>query len=202
MTKKEIIRIIHDSAKKYCENLNGRNLLIVYQDSGVSVKTLEVSFTGTNFLHLTGVKTEKNASEFYSAALSGRIKENDFDIASDGTTVLKMKVISSLLNGNLSAKMIGDYDSSFPKLYTEKLAGGVKGCLGFVKDKETGAYYPNTLLYYDIRSITIKPLRIICVLRKEFSDLRYSEITYKAKGIELSGIAFPSEFEYLKENEI
>ena len=28
-----------------------------------------------------------------------------------------------------------NYSEYNPKLYTEKLAGGIRGCLGFVKDK-------------------------------------------------------------------
>ena len=54
---------------------------------------------------------------------------------------------------NISAKMVGDFNGCNPKLYTEKLAGGVKACLGFVKTHRA-EYVPNTVLNTDIRTVT------------------------------------------------
>ena len=49
--------------------------------------------------------------------------------------------------------MVGDFNGCNPKLYTEKLAGGVKACLGFVKTHRA-EYVPNTVLNTDIRTVT------------------------------------------------
>lgn len=49
--------------------------------------------------------------------------------------------------------MVGDFNGCNPKLYTEKLAGGVKACLGFIKTHRA-EYVPNTALNTDIRTVT------------------------------------------------
>ncbi len=49
--------------------------------------------------------------------------------------------------------MVGDFNGCNPKLYTEKLAGGVKACLGFIKTYRA-EYVPNTVLNTDIRTVT------------------------------------------------
>ncbi len=40
--------------------------------------------------------------------------------------------------------MIGDFTDRGPKLFTEKAAGNVCGCIGFVKDRNTRLNVPNT----------------------------------------------------------
>ena len=69
---------------------------------------------------MTGFKTNINANQFFDLCVNRRLKENDFEFADDGTTQLKMQVLPKLVNKNLSAKMIGDYNNFYPKLYTEK----------------------------------------------------------------------------------
>lgn len=49
--------------------------------------------------------------------------------------------------------MIGDFADRGPKLFTEKAAGNVCGCIGFVKDRNTGLNVPNTFLKKDIRDV-------------------------------------------------
>ena len=39
-------------------------------------------------------------------------------------------------------------------MFTEKAAGNVCGCIGFVQDKNTKLNVPNTLLKKDIRDVT------------------------------------------------
>jgi len=41
-------------------------------------------------------------------------------------------------------------------LFTEKVAGNVRGCIGFIQDRHTRLNVPNTLLKKDIRDITQK----------------------------------------------
>ena len=49
-------------------------------------------------------------------------------------------------------------------LVAEKLAGGVKGCMGFVLDEETGYYTPNTVLNFDIRTLSNESVENRCYL--------------------------------------
>ncbi len=83
----------------------------------------------TNFLHLTGLKVKKHkynadgientndsddtisAKEFYEKCLAHRLSASDFEFARDGTTPLKLDVLPRLISKNLSATMIGDYNS-------------------------------------------------------------------------------------------
>ena len=86
--------------------------------------------------------------------------------------------------------MIGEYSFSKSLLYTEKLAGNVTACVGFVRDDRF--YIPNTVLREDIRDITKRPQkRVLAVFKKEMKEPVYSELCYHAKGINLSRIPLP-----------
>lgn len=126
------------------------------------------------------------------------MSEKSFEINPDGTTELKLKVLKMLLSKNMKASIIGDYSEYNPKLYTEKLAGGVRGCLGFVKDNN-GYYVPNTVLNVDIRDKIINNQRILIMARKSVDDKEYNEIVYKAKNVDFEELCMPTEFEYIKE---
>ena len=69
-------------------------------------------------------------------------------------TELKLEILSVLLEKNLSANLIGDYKANNPKLYTEKIAGGVKAGMGIVLNKN-GKYVPNTALNIDYKAWTV-----------------------------------------------
>ena len=79
--------------------------------------------------------------------------------------------------------MIGDYNSAMPKLYTEKLVGGVSAGMGFLSIGTSNKYVPNTVLKVDIRNYVNKPAKVIAIYRKPKEDLEYREITYMAKNI-------------------
>lgn len=89
---------------------------------------------------------------------------------------------------NISAKMVGDFNGCNPKLYTEKLAGGVKACLGFVKTHRA-EYVPNTVLNTDIRTVTKISQQVIATYRRKNSASPYQELVYKAK--KSTGIPLP-----------
>ena len=84
--------------------------------------------------------------------------------------------------------MVGDFNGCNPKLYTEKLAGGVKACLGFVKTHRA-EYVPNTVLNTDIRTVTKISQQVIATYRRKNSASPYQELVYKAK--KLTGIPLP-----------
>lgn len=200
INKKEAIGIIVESAKLYKDNFLNRNILIISQGKD-KLYTYEMRFIKTNFLHLTGVKISKennNAKKFFDYCIKHRLSEKSFEINPDGTTELKLKVLKMLLSKNMKASIIGDYSEYNPKLYTEKLAGGVRGCLGFVKDNN-GYYVPNTVLNVDIRDKIINNQRILIMARKSVDDKEYNEIVYKAKNVDFEELCMPTEFEYIKE---
>lgn len=76
--------------------------------------------------------------------------------------------------------MIGDFTDREPKLYSEKAAGNVCGCVGFVKDRNTGFNVPNTLLKKDIRDVTASPVQKVYVVISKLSlkDIRKKNIRF------------------------
>ena len=142
-TKEQAIKIITDSAENYRDELANNTLLFICTDKHRRVKYYEFSFYKWNFKHLTGVKTKIqegvnteriSAVNFYNKCLSHKLSPDDFEFSNDGTTHLKLDIISSVLCKNLSAKMIGTLGPGKPYLQTDKIAGGTKACIGFVID--------------------------------------------------------------------
>ena len=141
-TKEQAIKIVVTCAEAYKENLASKNLLFICQDKHKRTSAIEFSFDASNFLHLTGLKIKKkkrgseesddaiSAKEFYEKCIAHRLSVSDFEFAKDGTTPLKLDVLPKLISKNLSATMIGDYNSRNPKLVTDKLAGSTAACMG------------------------------------------------------------------------
>lgn len=207
-TKEQTITVVTACARAYQENLVNKTLLFVCLDKHKRISCIELTFDVSNFLHLTGLKMntciDKNgdeyklsATEFFNKCLKNRLSIHEFDFSSDGTSILKLEVLPSVINKNLSASMVGNYNSTNPKLYTEKLVGGIKACVGFVPTGPSQRYVPNTILKADIRDYTKGTVRVVAVFRKEKQDSKYSEVTYRAKKVEWDRIKFPEEFAHL-----
>lgn len=202
MKKEEALKILFECAALYKENLVNRNLLFVCSNAALKVSVIEVVFTSGNFLHMTGIKFKSSKSmkpnEFYNKCIDKRLSVNDFEFSKDGTTELKLLILPFLVKSNISATMAGDYYSSRPYLYTEKLVGGIRGGIGFIYDKRKGYYVPNTVINDDIRKITQDRLRVIGTYRKQNHDEKYSECVYKAKNVNWEKITVPPEYDYLR----
>lgn len=204
-TKEQAIKIITDCAKKYKDELINKTLLFICADKHKHIVCYEFSFYSWNFMHLTGVKTNVQndndehmpAVDFYNKCLSHKLSPDDFEFSEDGTTHMKLDVLPAVLCKNLTAKMIGTYNSNKPYLYTDKIAGGVKACIGFVNDSNQDCYVPNTLLKEDIRNNVHSYVRVIAAFRKSVSKREYNELTYRANNIEWNKVKFPEEFDYL-----
>ena len=98
--------------------------------------------------------------------------------------------------------MIGEFTDRGPKLYAEKAAGNVCGCIGFVQDKNTKLNVPNTLLKKDIRDVTAQPTyKVFAVISKHYTDDKYSQIAKLDKSIDLSECHFTEEIEKLIERD-
>lgn len=216
--KKTALSVIFDAAKAYEENLRDNNLLFVCWDKHKRISYLEVEFNASNFMHLTGMRfseelrssliRESNgkidansditfANEFYDRCINKRLSVEDFEFAEDGTTPLKLDVLPTLMKSNLSVNAIGDFDARTVKLYTEKIAGNINGCMGFIRDEKTNKNVPNTVLKADVRDCVSESKRILITYRKKKDDLLYNEIVYVAKKVEWDDIEFSKEYEYL-----
>ena len=69
--------------------------------------------------------------------------------------------------------MLGDYNMSQPKLYTDKIAGSISACMGFVRDGGEGRFVPNTVLEGDIRSkVKSAAVQGRCLVRRRFALFR------------------------------
>ena len=77
--------------------------------------------------------------------------QEDFSFSKDGSTAQKLDVLENMMGIKRNVTMIGDFTDRGPKLFTEKAAGNICGCIGFVKDRNTGLNVPNTLMFFDER---------------------------------------------------
>lgn len=189
MKKDEAIRLITNAARQYCNNLENNNVLFVYKYAS-GFKHFEASFFPRNFLHLTGVRLTKHidSSNFYKMCLDGKLSPSVFNLSPDGTTELKLSVLSKMTGIHQNARMFGDHDNMNPYLVTDKIVGTVYACMGFVLDDEN-YYVPNTVIREDIRNITRKPQnKILGILVKPINEGKYSTFSYVAKDISTSSL--------------
>jgi len=189
-TKAEALRIIHNGAIAYKNNLANKNVLFVTLVNG-KTEVFEAAFLTRNFLHLTGVRTKLNSTTFYSLALRDRLREQDIAFAVDGTTDKKLDVLKPLMNVHKTAKMLGNYDNSQRLLVTDKLAGTVTFAMGFRRDGDF--YMPNTSLKTDVRTISKNPIqRIAAIFVKEIKEVKYCSVAYIAKRLTIDDEVFAS----------
>ena len=204
-TKAEAVSIVVQCAEKYHTELEGKTLLFICTDKHKQTISIEFSFYGNNYMHLTGLKSSRRASapaglsanDFYQKCLEHKLSINDFDFSEDGTTHLKLDVLPSVICKNLHASIVGDYNSAKPRLYTEKIVGGIHACMGFAFDRKSSEYVPNTVIQEDARDITSNAVRVIAVYRKNARAEVYEELTYKAKKVDWKSVKFPEQYEYL-----
>ncbi len=212
--KDDAIKIVVNCAEKYRDELENRNLLFICIDKHKKTSYIEFAFHDYNFMHLTGLKSTHKvsqsgsdaddmltASDFYRRCLNHKLSADDFDFAEDGTTPKKLDVLPIVICKNLSAKMVGNYKSIHPKLYTEKVAGGEKAYVGFVKDAVSNEYVPNTVVKEDIRNSVYDYVRVIAAYRKNQCETMYYERVYLAGKVDWSKIRYPDVFSYLPKPE-
>lgn len=199
-SKTEAIKIVTTCSKLYRDNLVNNQMLFILSDKHKQTSALEVSFDANNFLHLTGLKIKSSifsAKKFYEQCLLGKLNPDDFEFAKDGTTQMKLMVLPKMMDKSLSANMVGEYNNRQPALFTEKIVGNIRGCIGFTEDKTSHRLVPNTILQVDTRDYIKEPFRIIMTCRKKKDDATYNEVVYVAKKVDWSKISFPAEYEYL-----
>lgn len=182
MDKKEALKIILECAKLYNKNLVNKNVMFICRNKQQQLFVFEVLFLPRNFLHLTGIKIMNkeidSSIKFYRACLSNKLDVSDFKYSEDGTTIMKLRVLTQVMNLHKVSKMFGEYNNIKSYLFTEKITGNVTACVGFIGDN--GFYVPNTALKEDIRNMVVPESRstIIYTFIKTKDNKLYSTITY------------------------
>ena len=200
MTKEQAIRIVTSCAEAYSRELLNKCLLFVIADKHKRITVMETRFGAGQFLHLTGLKIvdkELSAPRFLKKCLDHKLSPNDFEFPDNQTTFMKLEVMPILICKNLAANSVGTYKGTGLVLKTEKIAGGIKGCIGFVSDSKEKYYVPNTLLKADIRDHIVDSGRILVTYRRNITEEKYSEIVYVAKKVDWKRVALPEKFSYL-----
>ncbi|GAA0273887.1 hypothetical protein GCM10008922_35520 [Faecalicatena contorta] len=219
MDKRKAIQIMTKAADLYQENLEDQKILFLYgipsqvkkqlqtEEKRISaIKGYEVAFHRYNFLHLTGVKINTSlvasAIHFYEKCLDRRLNEDDFSFSRDGSTGQKLDILESMMQIKRNVTMIGDFTDRGPKLYSEKAAGNVCACIGFVKDRNTRLNVPNTLLKKDIRDVIASPVqKVYAVISKVYSEGKYSVLEKVDKNLNLTEVFFLEEIEKMLNRE-
>ena len=192
MTKKQAIAIIIKCARQYQQYLESTQIVFVYRDQNNHSNYTAVRFHSHNFLHFTGISPRQgmNANDFYRAALNNILSEHDFSFKNNHTTELKLNVLSTVMNIDTKARMIGNYMGPHLELYTEKVTGTTTACLGLIQGKD--CYLPNSVLSEDIRSIVPKPPgKIYAIFKKPIHSSLYTQLTYKSKNITITKKCLP-----------
>ena len=198
MNKSEAQKVLFECVELYKNNLIDYNLLFLCAGKNRKMNALEMQFSTTGFLHLTGVKFPGKkipgkkipARAFFDKCINRRLSLAEFDLALDGTTELKLKILPMLFQKNLSASMIGDFSARTSLLVTEKLAGGIKGCMGFVRDEGTGYYVPNTVLNLDIRKYRKISREFLSHFEKEKSPVHILKLHMLLKKLNGTNLSF------------
>lgn len=213
MDKRKAIQIITKAADLYHTNLEDQKLLFLYgvpslvrkrlqgeNTKLLSIESYEVAFHRYNFLHLTGVHLNNSnvasAIHFYEKCLDKRLTEEDFSFAKDGSTGQKLDILENMMRVKWNVTMIGDFTDRGPKLFTEKAAGNICGCIGFVKDRNTKLNVPNTLLKKDIRDVIASPVqKVYAVISKSYLSQKYSVVEKLDKELDITKHLFSDEIE-------
>lgn len=196
MKKSDCIKQIVDGAKLYDANLSGKEFLFIGRDTTFgSYWWFETRFLPRHYAHLAGISPSegKSAVQLYDLCLHNRLRPSDFQLNGNAIAA-KLDVLPEMMKLPWTAKMIGSFNDSGNYLCTEKLAGNVRGCMGFIHD--TGIEYdiPNTLLKGDIRDMVNGTYQLIAVFRKAVRQPLYDATPISvAKFLKNKEIELPAE---------
>ena len=98
MKKEEAIRILATCAAQYRSNLENKNLLYVFDDSG-KTQFFESLFLPRHYLHLTGVEllsVHIRSTDFYRLCLRSQLSPSAFTLHENGTTEMKLSVLPKI----------------------------------------------------------------------------------------------------------
>ena len=191
-------------AKQYQQLLQDKKFLIIYRDQTLNeFKFLEVLFLDLNYQHLTGLELidstgnvlEHRSKDFYRKCINNKLSKKEIAPKPDGTTNLKLAALGSITKIHSITKIAGDYNNEKPRLYADKVIGGVNFCMGLIKDKDS--YAPISALLEDIKKVVSNPSQVITILSKPKNDSIYKDIRHVAKGLNLYKLNLPADIQSL-----
>lgn len=191
---KALIDTISKCQKEFDVNLKNKKIMFVYEDNFRNIDKEEMIFPVSCFYHLTGIKAyDINGNMLNSYNFYKLLKNNSIDamkiIPKNRTTYYKLDVLPQLMRIDRNANMIGEFNGSNLFLQTQKVAGNVNACMGFVKNDEYGnTFIPNTALKEDIRRIVDVQHKVIAIFKKDMSENLYANITYLKKNYQIKDI--------------
>lgn len=180
-TKKEIRKILIETSSIYEKNLSDNDFLIIYRkakDKKNNYKFIEIKYRPENFLHLTGLVSNYNPTDFYNLCTSKGVQIQDFAIKDD-TTFKKMDVLMLGINLlNKKGKQIGIYNNSHVDLKFDKGIGKQDVTIGYGLENNKKSYYPKTLLDEDINKLIEEESKglVRAILKKHKDDNIYEKI--------------------------
>lgn len=179
MDKQKALEIMKNAIKIYENQYINRAILFIYKNKSGELEVFEGVFKRHNFLHLTGVQTNKSPNNFYKLLLDERLSLNDFSFQKNGNTQRKLQVIEQM-GLFLKNPLIIGYSNGH--IYLEKnpervIGNNKKLVLGFEKN------YPLTLLNEDIKKCTIADLKVLFILDKSLGENVYNNFLYIDKSV-------------------
>ena len=190
--KEKLLKDLNHAKKIFDKYLLNKDFLYIYENKNDNlIEYFEMKCTANNFLHLTGIKTNITASNFYSALSNGKISLKDIDYKLNGTTRLKLEVFSRLpLLFNSSIQVCFQDDFFTLRLQVDimlnKLPLNRKDIiLGLKKIKKSNFFVPASILKEEPQKIGKNFSRVLCIMEKNRFDKKYSVIKYKVKDIDI-----------------
>lgn len=194
--QERILRLLSKCQNDYENNLKDKKIMFIFEDKNKRIEEIETFFPINCLYHLTGIKVQRkdnqqilNSYSFYRSLQKGTLNTLQYDfIKKDSTTDLKLSVLPQLMRIDKMAKIIGDFSGYNLVLQTEKIAGNINACMGFVFNNKLNVYMPNTALNLDIRNITNNRKRIVAILKKDVTDNLYKNLVYLSKEYDVKSI--------------
>lgn len=194
--KEDALKIIIDTVIKYEERLRNKHFLIVYSQ-GNKIRSAQVGFRDSNYLHMTGVKSRLSAPVFYDSCLKKKLSERDFEIDRNGKAQQKLMVLPYLPDLLYNNCMIGNFINSGIFIKADYFIGNTKAVVsvGFRTGKSVD--FPVTLYNEDIRKLTQPTCKVLAIFRKEYNEKYYMKCIYLSKGQDIHKLLVSEDVEKL-----
>lgn len=194
--KEDALKIIIDTVTKYEGKLRDKHFLIVYSQDN-KIKSVQVGFRDSNYLHMTGVKSRLSAPVFYDSCLKKKLSERDFEIDRNGKVQQKLMVLPYLPDLLYNNCMIGNFVNSGIFIKADYFVGNTKAVLsvGFRTGKSID--FPATLYNEDIRKLTQPTCKVLAIFRKEYNEKYYKKCTYLSKSQDIHKLLVSEDVEKL-----
>ena len=193
MEKTKLLKLIKDAKTVYDSLMLNKNFIYVYQNCLYNnrIDYIEAKCLSSNFLHLTGIKTQLKGHSFYKKLEQGRIALNDINEGPSGWTQLKLENFDKLkllfnspiqicLQDNMyTVAFQADVMLNRPNIEREDIILGLK------KNSHEYYYAPSSIIKRAPNQIGSHFSRVICILSKNINETHYSSVTYKAKEIDI-----------------